>query len=214
MPPDQLGRDPVRDVIDGVPGFVAALGGDPRVEHGLHQDVAQFLAQRPLVSGLQGLDGLVGLLEQVRRQRGVGLPGVPRTLHPQPVHGGDQVDEVRAGQVRRAVHQPGAGRDRRVGSRHGQPHHQGIRVGRLVGHLAGDPGVVERGQLGMVGRREHQRGRPQRLPGRPAEQAGCHPRAGGQDDQQAGACPDGDAVGAGPAARDTVLGAGTTVNCV
>ena len=33
MPPHQLGRDPVRDVIDRVPGAVTALSRDPRVEH-------------------------------------------------------------------------------------------------------------------------------------------------------------------------------------
>ena len=93
MPPDQLGHDPVRDVVDGESGAVVALGRDPRVEHDLQQDVPQFLAQRLLVTGLQRLQGLVRLLEQVRRERGVGLPGIPRALHPQPVHGRDQVDE-------------------------------------------------------------------------------------------------------------------------
>ena len=150
MPSHQLGRDPVRDVIDRVPGAVAALGGDPRVEHRLHQHVAQLLADRPLVSGLQGLDGLVGLLEQVRRERGVGLPGVPRALHPQPVHGRDQVDEVRAGQVRRAVQQPGARRepaDRRPAwaatppprpGRAGVPRPPGRRSPPRPGQAAGD----------------------------------------------------------------------------
>jgi hypothetical protein len=35
--------------------------------HRLQQNVAQFLVQRPLVSGLQRFQRLVGLLEQVRR---------------------------------------------------------------------------------------------------------------------------------------------------
>ena len=130
MPPHQLGRDPVRDVIDRVPGAVAALSRDPRVEHGLHQDVAQFLAERPLVSGLERLHGLVGLLEQVRRERGVGLPGIPRALHAQPVHGRDQVDEVRTGQVRRGLDQPCPLRNRRIRARCGQPHSPDlVRVG-------------------------------------------------------------------------------------
>ena len=61
----------------------------------------------------------------------------------------------------------------------------------------------------MAGRGEHGGGRPQRLPGRPAEQAGRHPRAGREDDQQAGVSPEAEAVGAGPAVRNTVPGAAT-----
>jgi len=113
MPPHQLGHDPVGDVIDGVPGAVAALGGDPRVEHRLHQDVAQFLADRLFVAGFERLQRLVGLLEQVRRQRGVGLPGIPwesvRSLSLV------ATKSIRcAPQVVRPVQQPGTGRDRRV----------------------------------------------------------------------------------------------------
>jgi hypothetical protein len=53
--PDLLGHDPVRDIINGVPGTVAALGRDARMEHGPQQDIAQLLAHRPLIAGLQSL---------------------------------------------------------------------------------------------------------------------------------------------------------------
>ena len=62
----------------------------------------------------------------------------------------------------------------------------------------------------MTGLREHDGSGPQRLPGRPAEQAWRHPRARREDDQQAGAVPDGEAVGAGPGVPATVDGAETT----
>ena len=170
-------------------------------------------SDRPLITGLEGLHGLVGLLEQVRCQGRVGLPGVPRALHPQPVHDRDQVDEVRTGQVRRTVHQPGPGRDRRVIARLRQPHHHPVRADRrLAGHLVADPRRVQRGQLGMPGGRDDGGRGPQRLPGRPAQQPGCHPRAGSQDDQQAGAVATGDAETAGPAGRATGLGTETTWN--
>jgi hypothetical protein len=48
------------------------------------------------------------------------------------------------------------------------------------------------------------------LPGQPGEQAWRYPRAGRQDDQQGGAVPDGEAVGAGPGVPDTPEGADTT----
>ncbi len=62
----------------------------------------------------------------------------------------------------------------------------------------------------MAGGREHDSSGPQRLPGRPAEQAGCHPRAGREDDQQAGAVAGGeDGAFTGPWARVTVAGPST-----
>ena len=152
--------------------------------------------------------------EGVRRERGVGLPGVPRALHAQPVHRRDQVDEVRAGQVRRAADQPGTRRDRQVSARLGQPHHHVVRRARIRAefsrHPVPDSRLVEGGQQRVTGRCEHDRRGPQRLPGRPAEQSGRHPRAGREDDQQAGAVAIGDAEVVGPAGRVTGLGADTT----
>ena len=214
MPPDQLGHDPVRDVVDSEPGSVVALGRDAGVEHDLQQDVPELLAQALLVTGLESLQGLVRLLEQVRRERGVRLAGIPRAVHTQPVHGRDEVEQVRTGQVSRAMDQPGPRRKRRIGARHRQPHHHCVRHAklgvRLVGHPVRDPCLVERRQHRVAGRREHHRGRPQCLPGGPAEQPRRHPRAGREDDQQAGAVATGDAEVVGPADRVTGLGAETT----
>jgi len=97
---DQLGHDPVRDVVDGVAGAVGALGRDPGVEGDLEQDIAEFLAERVGVAALQGVHRLVALLQQVRGQRGVRLLRVPGALGAQPVHDGHQLKQPRAGQAR------------------------------------------------------------------------------------------------------------------
>ena len=207
-----LGHDPVGDVIDRVAGAVVALGRDARVEHHLQQHVAEFLAEGLLIARLEGVERLVGLLQQVRGQGLVGLPGVPGAFHPQPVHGRHQVEQVRARQVSRTAQQPGPGRDRRIVTRLGQPHHRLVDSERrpaALHHLVSDPRLVQRGQQRMAGRGEHGGGRPQRLPGRPAEQAGRHPGAGREDDQQAGVSPEAEAVGAGPPGRNTVPSAAT-----
>ena len=78
VPADQLVHDAGGHVVDGEPGAVGALRGDPGVEHDLQQDVAEFVAQRGRVAGLQRLQRLVALLQQVRGERLVGLLGVPR----------------------------------------------------------------------------------------------------------------------------------------
>ena len=83
-------------------------------------------------------------------------------------------------------------------------------LGRRVRDQVRDPGLVQRRQLRMAGRSEHDGGRAQGLPGGRAQQPGRHPRAGREDDQQAGVSPDGTAVGAGPADRVTVGSEGTT----
>ena len=62
----------------------------------------------------------------------------------------------------------------------------------------------------MAFRSQHHGRGTQRLPGRPAEQAGCHPRAGREDDQQAGAVATGEADFTGPWVRVTGEGAVTT----
>ena len=109
----------------------------------------------------------------------MGLAGVPGTLHPQPVHGRHQVQEPGPRQVSRAVQQLSLRRDRRLGTRLGQPHHINItgRSQRLDGGIVhdpvGDPGLVQRGQLRMTGRNEHGGRRPQGLPGRELSSPGA-----------------------------------------
>ena len=195
-------------------GAVVPLGRDARVEHHLQQHVAEFLAEGLLIAGLKRLERLVGLLEQVRGERRMGLAGIPGTLNTQSVHGRHQVKEPGARQIGRAMQQLRTRRDRRLSTRLGQPHHSTVNRERrnvgIVHHPVPDPRLVQRGQLRMTGRNEHGGSGPQGLPGRPAEQPGRHPRAGHQDDQQAGAVPDGDAVGAGPGGAATGLGAETT----
>ena len=87
--------DGIGDVAEGEP---AGLLGDRRVEHDLVEQVAQLGAELiRAVTGVgvvrvDGLEDLVGLLEQVLLQRVVGLLGLPRVVGPQPVH-----DVVEAG---------------------------------------------------------------------------------------------------------------------
>jgi hypothetical protein len=140
----------------------------------------------------------------------MGLPCVPGALRAQFVHGRHQVDQPGARQVNGAMQDLGVGPGIGALAGRGQPH-RGFRPMRGgIHHLITDPSLVQRGQLRMASGGEHGVGGPQGLPGRPAEQPGRHPRAGHQDDQQAGAVPDGDAVGAGPGGAATGLGAETT----
>ena len=90
----QLRRDAGGDVVDR-PRLARVLLGDPGVEHDLQQHVAELLAHRRAVTGLDRLDRLVGLLGQVGDQRLVGLLGVPRASagRAQPVHDGDELEQ-------------------------------------------------------------------------------------------------------------------------
>ena len=97
-----LSDDAAGHVVDREPVGLG-LGGDAGVEVDLQQQVAELLAQMHVVAGVDGLEGLVALLEQVLRQRAVGLLAVPRAAHPQPVHDRHQVEQPRARHVVRAV---------------------------------------------------------------------------------------------------------------
>ena len=78
----------------------APLGGEHRVEHDLEQQVAELLLEvrvglergvgAAVADRVEGLEHLVGLLDQVAGEGGVGLLGVPGALGAQ---GGDQLDE-------------------------------------------------------------------------------------------------------------------------
>ena len=82
----ELVVDPAGDVGEGE---LALLGGQHRVEHHLEQQVAELLLERleagagRLVDVVDRLEHLVGLLEQVAGEAGVGLLAVPRALGPQ-----------------------------------------------------------------------------------------------------------------------------------
>ena len=94
--PDQFAADPLGHLLDAEgPGFGSQRG----VEHHLQQQVAQFLFHvgvgrmigfpRRSVRWhrLDGVERLVGLLQQVLGQGVVGLLPIPRALRPQPVVG-------------------------------------------------------------------------------------------------------------------------------
>ena len=78
-------------------GELARLGGEGGVEHDLEQQVAQLLLEVLValaglgVDAVEGVDDLVGLLEQVALERLVGLLLVPRAL---PAQRGDQLGEA------------------------------------------------------------------------------------------------------------------------
>ena len=112
---EHVGVAGVELVVDA-PGDVgqrelALLGGQHGVEHHLEQEVAELLLQL-LEAGARGhvdvvdrLEHLVGLLEQVTGEAGVGLLAVPRALRPQ-----------RADQLVEASHLAGDRRRQRRGS--------------------------------------------------------------------------------------------------
>ena len=82
---DQFVDYGLADLLDGEAAF---LGRDLGVEDDLQQHVAQFAAQLVVVAGVDGLQRLVGLFEQIGFEAGVGLFAVPGTAvgRPQPGH--------------------------------------------------------------------------------------------------------------------------------
>ena len=93
----QLVDEQPGDGVD-VEGLGAGLLGHPRVEDDLQQHVAELLGEVGPVAALDGVQRLVGLLDEVGRQALVGLLGVPgaATRRAQPVHGGDDVEQPAA----------------------------------------------------------------------------------------------------------------------
>lgn len=63
------------------------------MEQHLQQQIAEFLLDGLGVLVLNGVEQLVGLLEQVRAQRIVGLGGFPAAEMPQPIHHLDGLGE-------------------------------------------------------------------------------------------------------------------------
>jgi hypothetical protein len=93
VPGDQLVRDPGGDVVEIE--TVRVLGCDLGMEDHLEQQVAELLAQMSTIAGLDRLDGLGGLLDQVLHQRPVSLLGVPGAGVPEGGHDLGQSDDLR-----------------------------------------------------------------------------------------------------------------------
>ena len=74
--PDELLIETACDIVD-IEG--AVLVRELRVQRDLQQQVAELIAQRLAVAGVERLEGLVRLFEQERPQGRVGLLLVPRT---------------------------------------------------------------------------------------------------------------------------------------
>ena len=93
MPGDQLVGDAPGHVLHVEAGVLG--GRDLGVEDHLQQQVAELLPEMIMVAGLDRLDRLGGLLDQVLHQRAMGLLGVPRALPAQPGHHRDQPLQLR-----------------------------------------------------------------------------------------------------------------------
>ena len=105
VPADQLGADARGDLPQAE---ALRFAGDLGVQHHLQQQVAQLFGQVRIVAVADGIGHLVGLLQHVGHQRGVGLLQVPRAAalgiaqlrhhRPQLIEGGP-----RGGRRRRCV---------------------------------------------------------------------------------------------------------------
>src|SRR5665647_1874290 len=97
---DQFVHDATGHVVDPE-RHVSVLLRHTRVEDHLQQDVAELLCHVHAVPGLDGLDQLVGLLDEVRHERLVSLLRVPGAAicRTQPVHDRDQVEQARSRHV-------------------------------------------------------------------------------------------------------------------
>ena len=78
---------------------LSGLAGDLAVEHDLEQQVAELLDEVVDVVLVDGVQHLVGFLDQVRFEGGAGLLAVPRaaTLAAQPGHQGEEGIEAGGG---------------------------------------------------------------------------------------------------------------------
>jgi hypothetical protein len=72
---DELVDEPLRDVVD-VPGTLVRR--DLCVERHLQEQIPELLADRVGIADVDRVQQLVRLLQEVARERGVGLLGVPR----------------------------------------------------------------------------------------------------------------------------------------
>ena len=173
------------------------------MEHHLQQQVAELFFEMLAVAGLDRLDRLVRLLEEVAHQRLVGLLAVPGAFAPKPVHHLDEIEQARTWLI------VGAEQDLDLGA--GAVDHLGGEVmGQLIVLVAGephDPAAVggqarqpggvgigaldhfdlvadgDRGRASSVAGRDEV-GLEQGPPGSAGQQARRHTRAGEDDGQR------------------------------
>ena len=205
---DQLVDEAARHVVDGE-GLFGVFLRDAGVEDDLEQDVAEFLAQ--LVrspSSIASTSSYASSMAYLARPLWVCCE-VQGHSRADPVHDLDQVQEAGAGQVVRAgeqlqvrhghparaaepgqaVGQPAGRPRRRPGPRPcGRPRRRRPAPRRWVPRARRVmPASRRYGSCGWSGSaHEHPVGGVQRLPGRPGQQAGRDPVAGGEQDDTAG----------------------------
>ncbi len=88
---DQLVGDAADDVVDREG---ALLLGEPRQEDDLEQQVAELLAVLVRIVPVQGVQDLVGLLQEVAPERGVSLLAIPGAVAAQLRHDVVELDEA------------------------------------------------------------------------------------------------------------------------
>jgi hypothetical protein len=184
------------DLLDQVPRDVVDVEvlGERGVQERLEQEVAQLLPQLLGVVAADGVQDLVGLLEQVRAERPVRLGLVPRAavLGVQARDGLDQVEQAGAGRIPRAVDDfelDLAARDvlgeglaqLLVALLADDPDSAGLdELGGVIDQLHVDPGVAHGLDGGRLEERGDGLGLVQGVPGLDGEQAGGD-AGGGQE---------------------------------
>ena len=110
MPTDQLVGDRPTHVVRGE---APDLGCDLRMEHHLQKHIPQFAAQLVVISGVDGIQDLVGLFQQMGFERVVILLAIPRTAvgGAQPGHDTHQLMEGGTGGAVGQLVPPSAGRN-------------------------------------------------------------------------------------------------------
>ncbi len=76
MPEEHLADLTVGHIVHGE---IAGLPLDVGMEYHLQQQIPQLLLQQGRVRPVDGLGGLIGLLQQTAPQGGMGLHSIPRT---------------------------------------------------------------------------------------------------------------------------------------
>ena len=95
MPEEHLANLTVGHIVHGE---IAGLPLDVGMEYHLQQQISQLLLQQGRILPVNGLGGLIGLLQQTAPQGGVSLHPIPRTavLRPQQRHDVQQIRNLRS----------------------------------------------------------------------------------------------------------------------